>query len=1608
MPIVNTNFIAGRMNQSVDERLVPPGEYIEGLNVRLGATETTEIGALENSKGNTKLTTLQYNGSDLTGALCIGAYEDGANETMYWFVTSATADMVVSFNTNTTFITYHVIDAGTVLNFNSSYLITGVNKIGEQLFWTDNYNPPRRINITRSYLNVTAKDLNVIVQPPLEAPTYALLTQATEANYMETRMISFAYRYQYIDEEYSALSQFSDIAFIPGTFSLDVATNLNGGMKNIYNAVNISFNTGSKNVKGVDLIFKFADSIILNIIEKFNKQDMGWADDAIQTQTFSNSKIYTILPESELLRLFDNVPLVAQAQTIMANRLFYGNYHDGRNLLDSNGSQSHMVFEAEKVSTEIEVTDLNPTFVSGINYTIDGSKTVSKSTISIDFSIIASKLKSGAFLSFDFTFSFDSYSGNNGTATGEQPATKITTIFTLPQDYNTVYEMATSDAFKASIGSLQQYFKSVVDACSLGTSFTDTFNCSVVNPVDSDADITWEKTASGITGLDQGFLITSSTTSDIVTFQMPAMKFIDSLATAAAPLYGYFKFTQAIGIFLGNGNTQSLHSNRNYELGIVYMDEYLRSTTALVSPDNTVFVTASDSINKNQIKTTIPVLQHPPAWATKYKFVLKRAEGPYETIYSNFYYQDTTTNTVYFKLEGQNQTKVKTGDILRIKADNNGALSTYQTAEALAVEAQAQNFLTPSANLETTVGGGDPLPPYIAELAGLYMEMKPNSFSVETSEESTGWDSGYEDDASRGNYPSIEIPCYRDTTLENTNLEMPEGSLATFVINFTRSARGTAAGARNYSYNKTFQASQNYANLYEFVVGENIDFTGGADTSTGDEVANDNNFYNTTPLPIKNAAYPTPQEGNNRYQFRTTSGGAPSTGTGQTNFLYLCIKSGTQGVGGHQSRVNGRITVQIANTLIVFETIPVDVDDDTYYEDDSNYDITNGFHMSGSEAGDQNQTALLPAIVTTGFFDCFAFGNGVESFKVEDSLVGQSFTLGQRVTSVSEQDFKEADRYAGLTYSGLYNEETNINRLNEFNLGLGNFKDLEVSYGPIQILHGRETDILVLQEDKISYVLAGKNLLSTAAAGGAITSDVVVLGTQIARLEEFGISSNPESFVTYGFDKYFSDIKRNAILKLSGTGQSEQLEVISQTGMRSFFRDMFTSDFGTQKLGGFDPYMNEYVFSNNSLALPSEIVPIQCNTTLARQTITNAATYTLNLGTSQGVVTFTYNVTGTVTLLVMWDGNAVINQSITGNSTLTFTKTTATPSTATVTLTPSGTASYEVTPSCPATNALTIVQITAGSPADENKFIHNQYYWNDSTNTSPLSSELIEFGTDPVVSFISTLGQSSVGVFPPSGATVTTQSNKKDFDDLVFDDSVYTFKYLVSNTAYTSADFATIDAASTTATPITNPSTGLYEAAFTYTNATPVDYLYIIWDYRIPTPIVLRYGATESIACCSGLSSTFYLDTATFATATAVWTTATLQTKAANQFYQNANTVREQAADVLLPARSCAACGTSISLCYSVTSAIDVCCTGCTYTTFHGSVMKSTRSEACGLTLTADYYHNGTGAGPAVNNFVYSDDAGTTLLAAGYYATSASLSVIYVNSSGMVELLLTC
>ena len=105
------NFTAGKMNKVIDERLLPEGEYIDAMNIRMGSTENSEMGVIENTKGNLPLTSLAYiDGTALSAsARCIGAIQDSATETIFWFIhdsdfsegATGKLDLIVSFNVYT-------------------------------------------------------------------------------------------------------------------------------------------------------------------------------------------------------------------------------------------------------------------------------------------------------------------------------------------------------------------------------------------------------------------------------------------------------------------------------------------------------------------------------------------------------------------------------------------------------------------------------------------------------------------------------------------------------------------------------------------------------------------------------------------------------------------------------------------------------------------------------------------------------------------------------------------------------------------------------------------------------------------------------------------------------------------------------------------------------------------------------------------------------------------------------------------------------------------------------------------------------------------------------------------------------------------------------------------------------------------------------------------------------------------------------------------------------------------------------------------------------------------------------------------------------------------
>jgi len=1551
------NFIKGRMNKSLDERLLPNGEYVDALNIRIGSTEESEIGAVENTKGNEELTEIiQFNGQPLSAsARCIGAFEEGEDETLYWFVhdpnfvisagppvvpATRKLDLIMSYNVRTLVLTYHAIsidDGGgvnTTLNFDEQYLITGINKVDDLLFFTDNLNPPRFINVNRSYLEpisnvdqITAEEFLVIKKPPVNSPAIQPIESTSDNNYLEDRFVSFAYRYKYADNEYSATSQFSSPSFIPKGFNFDTQSFLNEGMTNSTNVCDITYNSGGELVVGVDLLFKDMNTGTIKVIEKLDKSELGLANNTDYTYTFSNSKVFTILADSEILRLYDNVPKLAKAQTLMGNRLMYGNYLEQYDLLDLNGRNVRLEYTTSLSTDDVGETELTETTSTG-TYTVNGTVNVDDSIFDIDLGGL--NLTQGAQLSITFQIQHSQFTGTS-LPSATTPVVTVSFDYTLQQNFNNPYDLSQDANFIRRVGELvpisvgsatnaaanelidiganfiadgvevgdlvtnitsneqtevtevvsatnltlqddifpvanQVYIiyksysiKDVSDACD-GDTMTDGVNCGVADSLDN-----YNKFTSGITAFPQPIKIISSPSSNTIGFQMPAMAYNNGTNT----IVEYYEVISVDASYRVQGNPKSLHSNRGYEVGIIYMDEFNRSTTALVSENNTEHVPCSNSDLTNRIKVTIPVQQIAPSWATRYKFCIKADKENYDVVYSNVFYIDPISGDKWFSLEGENSRKVEVGDELIVKRDAAGPSNSCVTVTVLDKQAQEADFLDPKP--QDSSGNDIPIP------AGVYMKLRTNNFSTEQSDLPVV-SPGKESDCAKGsNFARIETligsvanPDYIPTdpmTITNApfiQYDIPSGSRITIKADFLREGKGRGCEERfGPDVDVTLTASQDYSNFRAWWIGDNVaGILNSGPAGTDDPTATDpTNVF--LPTLLKNSLgqgfddVPTDID-KNYWQFVEND----ALGTSYFGSIYLVV-TGTKACGKTEKKqacVNVQITVVRAENFIVFETQPQDALPDLWYESSTSYpiDTATGYH----EGNTQNQTASQPAIILTEFFNCFSFGNGVESYKIKDSIIGKPLELGNRTTTTSAQDYKEIRRYADITYSGVYNDETNVNKLNEFNLGLLNFKALEDTYGPITLLDGRETDILTLQEDKISYVLTGKNLLSDSTGGGAVSSVPEVLGTQIARIEEYGNSNNPESYAKWGGNKYFTDAKRGAVIQLTGSSaQNEQLTVISEFGMRSWFRDLFITKFDTQKLGGFDPYMNEYVLSDNDIKLPVEDDCVDCySRRIYNPTKATPVSFCVDLGDLVGEVTVSYNVTSiegaSTTIQATYDGTPTSSGPVgLGSGTFTFNKDKVGVETAFILLTATSSSTIDFKITCPNALEMTIVEVCVNSNDDGGELIHNEYRWSDSSYVSPIHSNQVRlsYGTEMIISKYETIvAPQGGGVVPADGATVTMRSNRiaASGDNFDFDTDEHKLFFLRSALLYdnNTTDIEALIQDATEITPVTG-GPDLYEGSFTMpTSSDP--YLYLIYDYRDKQEVTLCYSSTSAEESC--------------------------------------------------------------------------------------------------------------------------------------------------------------
>ena len=146
MPEIKNSFIQGKMNQDLDERLIPNGQYRDATNVEVATSEGSDVGTVQNILGNHRVEQLVGD-----GFTCVGSIANEQTNKLYWFISSYNKDVILEYDANNDIAAPVLVDmwSGTqkaVLKFFGN-TITGINIIDDLLFWTDNQGEPKKINI---------------------------------------------------------------------------------------------------------------------------------------------------------------------------------------------------------------------------------------------------------------------------------------------------------------------------------------------------------------------------------------------------------------------------------------------------------------------------------------------------------------------------------------------------------------------------------------------------------------------------------------------------------------------------------------------------------------------------------------------------------------------------------------------------------------------------------------------------------------------------------------------------------------------------------------------------------------------------------------------------------------------------------------------------------------------------------------------------------------------------------------------------------------------------------------------------------------------------------------------------------------------------------------------------------------------------------------------------------------------------------------------------------------------------------------------------------------------------------------------------------------------
>ncbi|MAO25585.1 MAG: hypothetical protein CMJ25_33010 [Phycisphaerae bacterium] len=917
----------------------------------------------------------------------------------------------------------------------------------------------------------------------------------------------FAFRWKFIDNEYSCFSPFSEVAFVGGKFEYLASDGYNEGMTNNIRLLEIgNLAWGSQEVVELDILFKESNSQAVYSVETLKRSDFPVLPSTFQVET---ELIGAIVEANQILRPWDNVPRAAKSQELIGNRIVYGNYLQNYNVdtttlnLTNTPTNHPAVADPAKIRFPFPSVKSIRTYQAGVSY-IDayGRETP----------IFTSKQGS---TKIDIS---DSNKTNKLTVTPTNIPPSFATHykFFVKEISNEYYNLALDRFYEAEDGNVWLSFPS-----------------SERNKVDEETYLILKKqhdTDQQVLGFNRY---------KILSIEAEAPEFISTFDTVITSSIVEQLTLVEVGFL--SLNFKGPMSSVNAQFGSSLNGGKVRFTKG-ASVSDIYDVSISRVANPNNDATEID-----------YNLVLDRPLGP-----DAAFLEDVAVGQAYSVtiLEDEVKRKPEFAGRFFVKIQRNFAFDTnvISSFAAMPVQYSILDSFQPDRGLNNANNPGPNAllyADYGATSPVFLCTNKASALKV------VGWNGGV------GH--SITNTDYSPDAYKLAALQPPTRGSRKFGVIYVGEKANGGGEYINQMFGNSSVSQYGGGPMYD---GNWAGFTATPDgfLSPGAVIR----FQNKTDGSYSQTYNVIDAIGQRSFRGRRTGPGGgcehSETGYNQKYVIYIeldkPIAEDWMPLANDWNQLETVLpsiqalepvisagTKLTSNNPAIFETEPKEsIDLDLYYEASDSLPISN----YNTESQHLN------------WMNCYSYGTGVESNRIRDDYNAVFIDKGPKVSTVLDEPYAAERRGSGFIFSQIFNSTSGINRLNQFIQALPITKDLNPIHGTIQKLHARDTDLITLCEDKCFRVLANKDALFNADGNSNVTSNNAVLGQTVPYAGDFGISKNPESFADYGFRVYFADKNRGSVIRLSRDGITE----ISSKGMDDFFSDNLR--YSNKLIGSYD------------------------------------------------------------------------------------------------------------------------------------------------------------------------------------------------------------------------------------------------------------------------------------------------------------------------------------------------------------------------------------------------------------------------------------------------------